>query len=129
MGKSLENLKILLIDDDLLTLDAYRLFLSMEGANIQAVGSTGEAFKILQDWIPDVIVSDIGLPGEDGYSFMTKVRARPDLQTAFAIAITGYSNTTKAKGAGFQEVLAKPLDPTELLTLLQTIRSRPPETS
>lgn len=119
MGESLQNLRILLIEDDALTLEVYRIFLSMEGALIRAAASTGEAFQILDEWKPEVIVSDIGLPGEDGYSFMSRVRARPDLAGTYAIAITGYSNTAKALDTGFQEVLSKPLDPGDLLKRIQ----------
>jgi two-component system, chemotaxis family, CheB/CheR fusion protein len=119
LGESLQDLRILLIEDDALTLEVYSIFLSMEGAIIRAAASTGEAFQILDEWKPEIIISDIGLPGEDGYSFISRVRARSDLAGVYAIAITGYSNTGKAKEAGFQEVLSKPLDPAELMKRIQ----------
>lgn len=120
--KPLENIRVLLLDDDFLTLEAYQVFLTMEGAEVKSANSVGSALALLEEWIPHVIVSDIGLPGEDGYSFIGKIRSNPRLSGVHTIAITGYSNSVaRIEAAGFDLVLKKPLIPDDLLAEIQSL--------
>jgi CheY-like chemotaxis protein len=78
---------------------------------------------------PDVLISDIGMPGEDGYSLLKRVRALPVDQGGHvpAIALTAYARAedrVKALLAGFQLHLAKPVDPAELLATLTAVARR-----
>jgi CheY-like chemotaxis protein len=116
----LQNLRVLLVEDDRLTLEVYQTYLSMHGVNLKTANKVGDALKILGEWIPDIIVSDIGLPGEDGYSLIRRVRGELHLSKVYAIAITGYSDIGRAQEAGYQETLGKPLDPEQLLRRIQS---------
>jgi len=124
----LEKLRVLLIDDDDDTLALVSEILRMYGADVSAVPSVSEALLELARRLPDVIVSDIAMPVEDGYSFIRKVRA---LQPALggqvpAIALTAYAGATEAQralDAGFQVHVAKPVDPVELVALVARLGS------
>ena len=123
--KSLKGLRILLVEDDLLSLEAYQTFLSMEGATVESATSVAAASNVMAYWLPDVIVSDIGLPDEDGYSLIHKVRSNPSWNKIHAIAVTGYSDTARALESGYQEVMKKPLSPQMLVnTLKQFLRDK-----
>lgn len=102
------------------------------GATVEAAESVPAALERLSRFRPDIIVSDIEMPGEDGYSLMTKVRAQetPDGRIP-AIALTAYTRSpdrVRALAAGFQMHMGKPVEPTELVaavkSLLSTSRGR-----
>jgi CheY-like chemotaxis protein len=102
------------------------------GATVEAVESVPAALERLSRFRPDIIVSDIEMPGEDGYSLITKVRAQetPDKRIP-AIALTAYTRSpdrVRALAAGFQMHMGKPVEPTELVaavkSLLSTSRGR-----
>ena len=103
------------------------------GAEARTAGSAAEALDVLGRWRVDLLLSDIGMPGEDGYSLIQKVRQRESAQGAKAvpaIAITAYARAEDrqtALAAGF-DMLAKPLDPEELLATVAEVagRSVPP---
>ena len=99
------------------------------GARVTAVGSAAEAIAELKRWLPDVLVSDIGMPHEDGYSLMRKVRAMLADQPSLlpAIALTAYARSedrTRAMLAGFQSHVAKPVEVDELLIVVATLAGR-----
>ena len=117
--------KILLVEDDLLSVEALRLALENEGSNIRATFKAAEALATLQDWIPDIIISDLGLPDEDGYSLIKKIHALPALfgLPIPAVALTGYGKEEgeRALAAGFDVYKSKPVDPDTLISLLKEI--------
>ena len=101
------------------------------GAVVVAYGASQEAFAALDQVRPSVIVADIGLPGEDGYSFIRRVRAHSAaaIQSIPAIAVTAYttaSDRTQALALGFQRHLAKPIDPVHLVEAIHELTRRPP---
>jgi PAS domain S-box-containing protein len=102
------------------------------GAAVVAFGTAREAFEALNRLRPSVIVADIGLPGEDGYSFIRRVRAHGEpLESVPAIAVTAYTtgpDRDLALAAGFQQHLAKPIDTGRLVEAIHdlTRRSRDP---
>lgn len=116
----LTNLNILVVDDEPDTLEFLRFFLSEQGANIQAVKSVTEAISCLNSTIPDLIISDLGMPERDGYNLIEYVRSLP-LQNGRdipAIALTAYAtetSRTQVLQAGYQIHLSKPTDTTKLL--------------
>jgi len=120
---SLEGLRVLLVEDEVDAREALSAIVSQAGATVAAVGTAGEALGRLVSWRPDVLVCDIGLPAEDGYALIRKVRAlRPDQGGDVpAVALTAYaraSDLARALAAGFQVHLAKPLEPDQLLRVL-----------
>jgi PAS domain S-box-containing protein len=120
---ALENFRVLVVDDEA---DARVLLTTMIeecGAKVRAVASTPEALEAMNSFQPDVLVSGIGIPGEDGYSLIRKVRAlKPEEGGKIpAIALTAYAreeDRMRALLAGYQVHIAKPVNPTELLSVL-----------
>jgi PAS domain S-box-containing protein len=115
----LEGLRVLIVDDDPDSNDAVRNVLAAAGAEVRTAGSADEAFTVLGRWEPHVLVSDIAMPGSDGYALLARLRAEA---AAFgripAVALTAYSapgDREQALSAGFQAHVAKPLRSDELL--------------
>jgi PAS domain S-box-containing protein len=126
---SLHGLRVLIVDDEL---DARALLTAMLercGAEVHAVGSAWEGLEAIERWRPDVLVADIGMPVEDGYGLIRKVRALPKErggQTP-ALALTAYARTedrVRAISEGYQLHLAKPVDRVELATVVASLASR-----
>jgi CheY-like chemotaxis protein len=126
----LENLRgarILVVEDDRDTRDALAIILERCGAVVTAVGSAREALEVLDDSRPHVLVCDIGLPDEDGYALMRKVRARDPAHGGKvpAAAVTAYAtdeDRRRALQAGFWEHLPKPVELRKLLETVATLR-------
>ncbi|MBD6616435.1 response regulator [Komarekiella sp. 'clone 1'] len=123
----LSNLQILLVDDDADTREFQAFLLEQSGAKVTAVASGLEALQVLDCFIPDVIVSDIGMAQMDGYMLIQQIRSRPPNQggTIPAIALTAYAgdiDQQKALAAGFQAHITKPLKPEELVRKIVNLR-------
>jgi CheY-like chemotaxis protein len=104
------------------------------GAEVKAVGSTAEALSLMEEWQPHVLVSDLGLPGEDGYSLIRKVREKESREGMFipAVALSGYArieDKAQALAAGYQLHLAKPISPLELTNAVAGLMGRAGGTS
>jgi CheY-like chemotaxis protein len=111
----LSGLVVLVVDDDHDALDLLGTLLEACNAEVVRAHCAGEAFQKLREHLPDVLVSDIGLPGEDGYSLIERVRALPQAEGGFtpAIALTAYTrdcDRRRAFAAGFWRHMAKPVD-------------------
>lgn len=125
----LGGLRVLVVDDEADTRDFLTTMLEQNDAEVTAVGSAAEALKVLNHWRPDVVLSDIGMPGEDGYSLIRKIRA---LETKHgwripAAALTAYARSedrTRALSAGFQTHVAKPIEPDELTAIVAGLAGR-----
>jgi signal transduction histidine kinase/CheY-like chemotaxis protein len=119
----LSGLNVLLVDDDEDTLTLMATALKRRRANVTAVSSAGEAIQEITRKRPDVLVSDIAMPDEDGYGLIKKIRS---LETGAsenlpAVAITAYAkeeDRERALSAGFQIYLAKPVELTELISVV-----------
>jgi len=123
----LTGLRILSVDDDPNTREMLQEALERAGAEVASAASAPEAMEKLQSFRPDVLVSDIGLPEEDGYDLMRKVRALGATSggNTPAVALTGYAREqdyNAAMSAGYQEFVAKPVNLEELSTAI--LRSR-----
>ncbi len=121
--KQLEGIRVLLVDDEPDTLEMLDAALTNEGADVRVSSSAGDAFEILREWKPDVLISDIAMPDEDGYSLIKKVRelAPDDGGLIPAIAMTAYVRTEdkmRVLASGFQAYIPKPAEPTELITAI-----------
>lgn len=119
----LSGLNILLVDDDTDTLQLMATALTKRQANVTAVSSAGEAIQAITRRRPDVLVSDIAMPDEDGYGLIEKVRLLEDAEAENipAVAITAYAkeeDRDRALSSGFQIYLAKPVELTELISVV-----------
>ncbi|AFZ19991.1 PAS domain S-box protein [Allocoleopsis franciscana] len=125
----LQGIEILVVDDDIDTREFVAFLLEQYGAQVTAVGTAGEALAALSQSVPDVLLSDIGMPEMDGYMLMQKVRTLPPEQGGQipAIALTAYAgeiNYQQALSAGFQSHLSKPVEPAELVALVTKLAQR-----
>jgi CheY-like chemotaxis protein len=112
----LQGLRVLLVEDEPDTRAFISAVLEGFGAVVTAVESAQAAMRALAAGAPDVVVSDIGLPTEDGYSLVRRIRALPDPRIARVPAValtafTGREDASRAHEAGFQAHLGKPIDP------------------
>lgn len=115
----LSKIAILVVEDDEDARDLLVTVLTQQGAKVAQAGSAGEALQMLAHTVPDVLLSDIGLPGEDGYELIRAIRSRGHAaDTLPAIALTAYSRREDqrlALQAGFQAHVAKPVEPAILV--------------
>jgi PAS domain S-box-containing protein len=121
---SLAGVNILLVDDEADTLTLFRDALVGTGAHVRAVANGPEALRELENWQPDVLVTDLGLPGMDGYELVRAIHdKRPDLP---AVAVSAYArpgDRALTLAAGFVAHIAKPIDPPSLVRVLATTLS------
>jgi signal transduction histidine kinase len=120
----LQGTRILLVEDDSETLRVFQAALEGAGAEVLTAPSAGEALRLLENGAPHVIVSDIALPGTDGYGFMLQVRSSAS-RALPAIAVTGYAGDDarqRSLDAGFDAHLEKPVGATELIAAV--VRAR-----
>jgi signal transduction histidine kinase len=120
----LAGLRILVVDDEEDARDVIACSLGEAGATVEAVGSALEALPRLASFHPHVLVSDIGMPGEDGFALLRRVRSLPDTATRDvpALALTAFARAedrAQAIAAGFTAHLGKPVTPD---TLVQRVR-------
>ncbi len=125
----LEGIKVLVVDDEPDARALVKRLLENRQAQVTTAGSVAEAMERFQAERPEVLVSDIGMPQEDGYSLIRKIRALAPEHggSTPAIALTAYARAEdrlKALMAGFQVHAAKPVDATELLVLVATLVGR-----
>jgi CheY-like chemotaxis protein len=120
LARVLEGLRILVVDDKVDSRDLVSAILTRCGSEVNCCESATEAIKAIQDWKPDLLVSDIGMPNEDGYSLikkMRKLKSKRARQTP-AVALTAYvthEDRERALAAGFQMHVPKPIEPTALI--------------
>jgi len=125
----LENLRILVVDDEADTRELIQEVLARQGAEVRAGGSAAEALQVLAEWRPDLLVSDIGMPEQDGYELIRRVRQLDaDQQGQIpAVALTAYAGAEdqrRALAAGFQTHLAKPVEPAALIATVARLAGR-----
>ena len=114
----LDGLRILVVDNEPDARDLVRRLLVEARAEVEVADSAAQAMRIAARYKPDVLISDIGMPDEDGYDLIRKIRNLPnEVARVPAIALTAYASMEdeqKAKQAGYQYHLAKPVNPKEL---------------
>jgi hypothetical protein len=123
---TLNGVKVLVVDDEADARDFITMVLAECGAQVKAVASAIETLEAIPQWKPDVLVSDIGMPAEDGYSLIRKVRAlAPERGGKVpAIALTAYARVEdriQALSAGFQQHVTKPVEPAELAAVVANL--------
>ncbi|MBC7797926.1 MAG: response regulator [Pyrinomonadaceae bacterium] len=125
-SQKLEELSVLLVEDDDDSREMLEMVFKQSGFKTKAVASAAEAFEVLQNDLPKMLISDIGLPDESGYDLIRKIRLLPIEKGGAipAIALTGYASgkdQTESAAAGFQKHIAKPVDPTVLLEMVANL--------
>jgi signal transduction histidine kinase/ActR/RegA family two-component response regulator len=122
----LDGVEVLVVDDEPDTNEMLQALLTSRGAEVRVAASTRQALEILDRWRPALIVSDIGMPEQDGYVLIREVRQRTPARGGEipAIALTGYARVedrVRVLTAGFQTHVAKPIDPTELIAVAASV--------
>ena len=125
-ASTLAGLRVLLVDDEEDSREIVMAMLEQNGVQVKAASSAYEALRTFAEWRPDVLVSDIGMPAEDGYSLIRKVRSLPPERGGDvpAAALTGYAGRTdylKALSAGYQSHIKKPVDFEELIAVIVSL--------
>jgi CheY-like chemotaxis protein len=116
IGERLDGLSVLVVDDDADTLDLMKTLLEMQGADVAGAAVAEDAFVQYSSRRPDVLVSDLSMPGRDGLWLISEVRKLGGRRVP-AIAVTGQSGHMSLKDAlrhGFDVYFTKPVDPCEL---------------
>jgi PAS domain S-box-containing protein len=126
---ALEGVRVLLVEDERDTREFLKTILEGCGAAVTEAGSAAEALSALERSKPDVLVSDIGMPGENGYELIKRVRALPAERGGRvpAVALTAYAaakDRRRALLAGFHTHLSKPVEPDELLAVVSSLGGR-----
>ncbi|MBD1878962.1 response regulator [Coleofasciculus sp. FACHB-T130] len=124
----LDGLQILVVDDEADARELLKSILEQYGAEAIAAASAEEAIATIQQSKPDLLISDIGMPNEDGYSLIRRVRAlEAEKGQIPSVALTAYVRADDQKAAlsaGFQSHVAKPIDPTELIAVVASLVGR-----
>jgi len=116
--------RILVIEDNRDAADTIKLFLNLEGYEVQAVYNGSDGLEAARNFRPRVILCDIGLPGIDGYQVVRRLRQDAEFSSIYAIALTGYGrdeDQKNARDAGFNLHLIKPIDYNNLRNTLAAL--------
>jgi CheY-like chemotaxis protein len=127
--RSIHGVRVLVVEDDDDTREACTTMLEGHGAEVRAARSAAEGLLALEKFVPQVILCDIAMPGEDGYAFIRKLRSgnagRRGIPAAALTALAGEEDRRRALDSGFQLHLAKPIDAERLATAVATLAARP----
>ncbi|HZR81182.1 MAG TPA: ATP-binding protein [Candidatus Binatia bacterium] len=120
-GISLRGVRILVVDDDPEATAVMSTLLASCGGEVRIAASTGEALATANHWPPDVLVSDLAMPGEDGCALLRKLRARGGaLRGVPAVAVTAHAGAIdRLIAAGFEMQIVKPFDPAQLAAAVE----------
>jgi CheY-like chemotaxis protein len=125
----LDGVRVMIVDDEAEARELLSAILTDRGADVRTCASAAEALQELREWRPSVMVSDIGMPDEDGYTLIRKLRM---LESEIggnlpAVALTAYARSedrTAVLAAGFQMHLPKPVEPLELIMVIASLADR-----
>jgi signal transduction histidine kinase len=129
LESSVSGTRVLLVEDDPDAREVVVAGLERVGFETRSAGSAVEALTILEGWRPDVVVSDIGMPGMDGYEFIRQLRSRgPDRSGhVAALALTAFArleDIAKARANGYDAHISKPVNPRELAIAILDLKRR-----
>jgi signal transduction histidine kinase/ActR/RegA family two-component response regulator len=128
-SKELEGLRVLVVDDELDARELIAEILTNAGVEVRMAGDAPSAMREMESFSPHVLVCDVGMPGEDGYSLMQRIRALPADRGGRirAAAVTAYArgdDRRRALAVGFNLHLSKPVDPSELIVSVARLAER-----
>jgi len=123
---TLEGLSVLIVEDEMDARELIATIFQSSKAHVKGVASADAALKLLERWTPNVLVSDIQMPGEDGYSLIRKIREseNEEAKRLPALALTAHARVddrVRALSAGFDAHIAKPVEPAELIMLVASL--------
>lgn len=123
---TLSGIRVLIVDDDVDSREVLAAALNLRGAEARTASTAHEALQTWNEWRPNILVSDIGMPDEDGYDLIRQLRnqERADSSCIKAIALTGYASAEdreRVLDAGYQLHLAKPVDTNQLVSFIAAI--------
>lgn len=121
------GLRVVVIEDSVDTLNMLKLWLSAFGCEVFIATDSIEGLRVAVEAKPDLIISDIGMPGVDGYELMRIVRKTKGLENVPSIALTGYTGLEDKKlaaAAGYNGHLSKPTDMRALLSLIREVTKK-----
>jgi CheY-like chemotaxis protein len=124
MKKTATPRRVLVVDDDRDTVISLMLLLGDEGYDVRGAHSAGEAWRALAQFVPDVILLDIGLPDRNGYDLAREIRTRFGDDGPSLVAVTAWNKGADkllAKLAGFNHHVGKPYDPLALVGVLKSV--------
>ena len=126
---SLANVHVLVVDDEVDARELVKRLLEMAGATVSTAGSASQAIERIHAARPDVLVCDLGMPAQDGFSLIRQLRILEERQESAlpAVALTAYARSedrVKALRCGFQNHMAKPVEPAELLAVVSSLAGR-----
>jgi CheY-like chemotaxis protein len=130
--QELDNLTVLVVDDQADACDLLKRLLEDCGAEVLTAASVERALAVMQTGQPDVVVTDIGMPHEDGFELLRRIRTLPTRGKVPAIALTAFArpeDRTRALRAGFAAHVSKPVDPAELVATVASVAGRVNERS
>jgi len=122
----LDGIKVLVVDDEYDSRELLTMILTRCGSDVRCSDSAASAFEAFNEWQPDLLVSDIGMPNEDGYSLIQRVRSLDSNHARHvpAVALTAYAtdeDRVQALSAGFQMHVPKPIEPESFVTSLASV--------
>jgi signal transduction histidine kinase/CheY-like chemotaxis protein len=125
----LDGVRVLVVEDEFSAREALQVLFDSCGADTQVAGSASEALEVFDVGPPEVLVSDIAMPGEDGYALIRKIRLRSAERGGSipAVALTAYAkieDRVSILAAGFEMYLSKPADPNELVAVVASLAKR-----
>ncbi len=126
---SLVGVRAVLVEDEADARELVTAMLIQGGVEVRAAASASEALEACDEWRPDILIADIGMPVEDGYVMMKKLRARESQSGGHipAIALTAYArqeDRLRALSVGYQSHVSKPVEPVELLAVIASLTNR-----
>jgi PAS domain S-box-containing protein len=126
---SVAGVRALVVEDDADARELIALILEKGGSEVRTAVSAAEALAYCDDWGPDILIADIGIPEEDGYTLMKNLRARESERGGHipAIALTAYArreDRMAALSVGYEYHVPKPVDPAELLTVVAGLATK-----
>jgi PAS domain S-box-containing protein len=125
--RPLEGIRVLVVDDEPDARQLVRRVLAECGADVALAESAARAVELLEAFRPDILVSDVGMPEQDGYDLIRQVRSRVAAKALPAVALTAFARSEdrrRALLAGFQTHVAKPVDPAELVAVVASLVER-----
>ena len=123
-ARQAECLRVLVVDDAPDVTELLALLMSHAGYEVAMAFSATEAFDAARAGHFDAVISDIGMPGMNGYQLAEALRALPDYETTPLIAVTGFTHLEdreRARSAGFDDFLHKPINPSDLLNAVRRL--------
>jgi CheY-like chemotaxis protein len=125
---SVTRARVVIIEDNHATADSLRFLLEASGYEVKVAYSGPDGVQVAQEWPPEFVLCDIGLPGLDGYGVAAALRQHPPTAKAHLIAVTAYGSEEarqRSLEVGFERHFVKPVDPDVLLDAMTLLRPSP----